>query len=143
VLSGSLDDGTAGLMSIVARGGAAVVQDPADALYPGMPENALREAPTAHVAPVAQLGAVLTALVVLQALAEQKDVQLERALWTSLRTLDEKISLSRRMERTVVERGNGVVARRYAASVAEAAQAADVLREFIRTDAFSKKETAL
>ncbi|GAA3345848.1 chemotaxis protein CheB [Amorphoplanes nipponensis] len=59
VLSGSRDDGAAGLASVVARGGAAVVQDPADALYSSMPLAALALAPTGHVAPAAKLGGLL------------------------------------------------------------------------------------
>jgi len=50
VLSGSRDDGTAGLMAIKASGGTAIVQDPDEALYPAMPLSAL-----AHVEPDAVL----------------------------------------------------------------------------------------
>ena len=50
VLSGSRDDGTAGLMAIKASGGAAIVQDPDEALYPAMPLSAI-----AHVEPDAVL----------------------------------------------------------------------------------------
>jgi two-component system chemotaxis response regulator CheB len=50
VLSGSRDDGTAGLMAIKASGGTAIVQDPEEALYPAMPLSAL-----AHVEPDAVL----------------------------------------------------------------------------------------
>lgn len=59
VLSGSRDDGAAGLATIVAQGGTAVVQDPEDALYPWMPQAALDAAPTEHVAPAAKLGGLI------------------------------------------------------------------------------------
>lgn len=63
VLSGSLDDGAAGLRRVRGRGGLAVVQDPADAAYSGMPEAALHIAGADHVAPVGELGDLLGSLV--------------------------------------------------------------------------------
>lgn len=62
VLSGSRDDGAAGLAAIVARGGTPVVQDPADALYPWMPRAALASCPAAHTGPAAKLGSLIAEL---------------------------------------------------------------------------------
>lgn len=63
VLSGALDDGAAGLVAVTARGGTAVVQEPTDALHPGMPLAALAAAPGAHRAVVADLGALVASVV--------------------------------------------------------------------------------
>lgn len=63
VLSGSRDDGAAGLTVIVERGGQAVVQDPDEALHRSMPANALEHSASAHVLPAAKIGALLGELV--------------------------------------------------------------------------------
>ena len=62
VLTGLLDDGTEGLIAIKATGGMSVVQDPDDAEWPSMPRNAVRRDHVDVVAPVSELGAVLSRL---------------------------------------------------------------------------------
>jgi two-component system chemotaxis response regulator CheB len=56
VLSGSRDDGAAGLAAISRAGGLVLVQDPADALHASMPRAALERVAADHVAPAAKLG---------------------------------------------------------------------------------------
>lgn len=63
ILSGALDDGTAGLVAIKRYGGLAVVQDPLDALYPGMPSNAIANVRVDYILPLAQIPALLIKLV--------------------------------------------------------------------------------
>jgi two-component system chemotaxis response regulator CheB len=62
ILTGYLDDGTAGLSAIQRCGGTTVVQDPADAAYPDMPQNALAQVNVDHCVPLAEMGALLTRL---------------------------------------------------------------------------------
>jgi two-component system chemotaxis response regulator CheB len=70
VLSGALDDGTAGLWAIKLRGGTAVVQDPADAVHRSMPINALDSVDVDYKLPVAEMGALLARLTREDAAAE-------------------------------------------------------------------------
>src|SRR5436305_9170801 len=63
VLSGSLDDGTAGLRLVKRSGGATVAQDPDDALYRGMPESAVANGAADYVVPLAGMPDVLGGLV--------------------------------------------------------------------------------
>lgn len=62
VLTGGLDDGSAGLRAIKACGGTTVVQDPKAAADPSMPLAALREAPADHVVRLDELAGLLAVL---------------------------------------------------------------------------------
>ncbi|NUT91608.1 MAG: chemotaxis protein CheB [Saccharothrix sp.] len=204
VLSGTLDDGAAGMVAITSRGGMAVVQDPEEALYSGMPTAVMRHVEVAHVVSARKMGVVLRdvvgspvedvgepsdllrkesalaadhagappgevnrmgtpssfscpdcngALIALdtdhsrfrchvghawtaEALLDAKDAALEKALWTALRTLEEKATLARRMSRSAVARGSGSLVERYRSSAAEASSAAEVLRSHLLSGAF-------
>lgn len=63
VLSGSLDDGTVGLQAIKAYGGIAIVQSPADATVPAMPQSALDSVDVDFCLPGAEIADRLVSLV--------------------------------------------------------------------------------
>jgi len=62
VLTGALDDGTAGLWAIKDRGGIAVVQDPAEAEQPSMPASALANVRVDHCLPLSEIPPLLVTL---------------------------------------------------------------------------------
>lgn len=63
VLSGALDDGTAGMVAIKAAGGATLVQSPSDAVCASMPASVLEQIEVDHVLPAADLPRAIAALV--------------------------------------------------------------------------------
>jgi two-component system chemotaxis response regulator CheB len=62
VLTGFLSDGTVGLQIIKDMGGTSIVQDPATALVPSMPESALRNAQVDFVVPLEEIPALIVQL---------------------------------------------------------------------------------
>jgi len=63
VLSGALDDGSAGLAAIRAAGGVGIVQSPDDAVLESMPSNAIMVAEPEHVLPAAEIGSTIVRLI--------------------------------------------------------------------------------
>jgi two-component system, chemotaxis family, protein-glutamate methylesterase/glutaminase len=59
VLTGRLNDGTAGLYEIGRRGGITIVQDPSDAVCPAMPASAFKHVAVDHCIPLASMPPLL------------------------------------------------------------------------------------
>lgn len=59
ILTGALDDGTAGLAAVKRQGGLAVVQDPSDSLFSSMPRSAMANVDVDHCVPLAEIPALL------------------------------------------------------------------------------------
>lgn len=86
VLSGALDDGTAGLAAIRSCGGVGIVQNPAEAMHPSMPRSAIQGAAPEHVVSVSEMPALLRRLA-------EEEVDDTNAPPTS-RLMDAEIALS-------------------------------------------------
>jgi two-component system, chemotaxis family, protein-glutamate methylesterase/glutaminase len=72
VLSGALDDGTSGLWTIKRLGGSTVVQEPEDASFPSMPQNAIEYVDVDHRVPATDISRVLTQLTQQKAATQRK-----------------------------------------------------------------------
>src|SRR3712207_6221044 len=59
ILTGWLDDGTAGLWAVKERGGTAVVQHPEEAFAPAMPLNAIKHVEVDHIVPLREIAPLL------------------------------------------------------------------------------------
>jgi two-component system chemotaxis response regulator CheB len=63
ILTGSMDDGSAGLLAVKRGGGLTVVQDPVDAAFSAMPGNAIKAVSPDHVVPLREIAPLLNELV--------------------------------------------------------------------------------
>lgn len=88
VLTGSMDDGTAGLLAIKRRGGVAVVQDPQDALFASMPRSAIAHVEVDHVMPLSGIGPLLVRLSREQAAQGSYPISKEMEMETKLAAMD-------------------------------------------------------
>jgi two-component system, chemotaxis family, protein-glutamate methylesterase/glutaminase len=198
VLSGARDDGASGLHAIAERGGLTIVQDPEEALHPGMPLAALANGGVDHVVQVAKLGSVIDEAVRRtvpeptpsedpllngevavadampvttdtlpgspagfgcptcggslwemqtapvpryrcrvghawspESLLDEQANALESSLWMALRALEEKSALSRRLVRSMGERGAESLARRHERVIEDTEVASAMIRDLI------------
>jgi two-component system chemotaxis response regulator CheB len=186
VLSGTRDDGSAGLAVIKSRGGATVVQDPDEALYPGMPASAIAHVVVDAVAPSRLVPDAITALVrgaempegvrsskpkgrrandqedlvlvcpecggVLtgrdeegmsgwgchvghlyspRSLVEAQGAEVEAALWTALRSLEDRAALLRRIADRAFMHGQRRSAQLFRSQAQQAKGQADLLRTVV------------
>src|SRR5215475_8127621 len=62
ILTGNLDDGTAGLLAVKRSGGTTVIQNPVDAAAPSMPRSAAMHVHIDHTVPLSKLAPLLVSL---------------------------------------------------------------------------------
>jgi two-component system, chemotaxis family, protein-glutamate methylesterase/glutaminase len=204
VLSGSLDDGTAGLAAIKAAGGRAVVQAPDDAAFPGMPDSAIASVEVDHILPAREMGPLLARLTEeagvmtredmqtaeaaamdpepssemeteglvyscpecdgvlveiedggtplfrcrvghrfgLQTLGSNQETNIERALWTAVRAVEENMDVCRKLAARARRAGRVLTVRRYQQRVDTMHEAAHTLRAILQETATGQGEEA-
>ena len=201
ILTGALDDGTAGLLAVKRQGGIAIVQDPAEAFYPGMPASALEYVQVDYKLKLAQIAPMLVRLAnepvdtnqsypvseemqkeakivamnakeldavqhvatpsayscpecggvlwelnddellrfrcrvghafSIESVQAEQNEAIEAALWVALKTLEEKISLSRRLAQQYRAAGNSTLAQRFEARAQETEHKAHTLQQVL------------
>jgi two-component system, chemotaxis family, protein-glutamate methylesterase/glutaminase len=98
ILTGHLDDGTAGLWAIKKLGGVAIVQDPNDAMYRSMPESALHSVAVDHCVPLRDIAPLLVRLTSVP-VEEPIDVQVPEHVEVEVKIANEDDPLKAGVER--------------------------------------------
>ena len=213
ILSGMLDDGTAGLAVIKARGGTTIVQDPEEALFTGMPCSAIEKVDVDHILKLSEIAALVNKVVhdPIYDLPEEEPVtenelereseivaankaslergehpgnpspltcpecggvlwelqdnnlirfrchtghvyssdsllseqgnDVERALWSAIRILEEKVSLARRMAIAAREQNRFISEAQFSQQAEEAKRHADIVRQMLVRQTQGKART--
>jgi two-component system chemotaxis response regulator CheB len=184
VLSGTRDDGTAGLAAIKRRGGVALVQDPDDAVFPGMPRSALDMVPVDATAAADRLADLVAELAharsdlrgtavapedppesgplmrfvcpdcggtleevrqngipvfgchvghqySMAGIFDEQGGQVEKAMWTAIRSLEDRGILLRRLSRSSHDQGHARSAQLWRSRADEADRKVRMLREVL------------
>jgi two-component system chemotaxis response regulator CheB len=104
ILTGELNDGTAGLYEIKKAGGIAIVQSPADAEWPSMPRSAHENVPTDYCLPLSKIAEVLVRL----SREERQTIPSSRAKRGAIAMSDEEHPLRRPVAQTCPECGGAM-----------------------------------
>ncbi|MEY4229855.1 MAG: hypothetical protein RLZZ362_704, partial [Actinomycetota bacterium] len=189
VLSGMLNDGTAGAHAVRRAGGTIVAQDPGEAAYPSMPRSVVDYVGADHVARAAEIGPLLEQLTALdnadaaqptEPRVREADTEIERhvpsqwpcpdcggvlwtidddqmhelrcrvghtwwpdellelqraavegALWSALRTLEDRAALAQRLADRSAAEGRPIGARHFEQSAIESRRQAALIRALI------------
>lgn len=88
VLSGSLDDGTAGMLAVKKQGGVAIVQNPEEALYEGMPRSAIENVEVDRILYLSEIVPALVELAYQPVTAAPKSVSSDLEIESDMAELD-------------------------------------------------------
>jgi two-component system, chemotaxis family, protein-glutamate methylesterase/glutaminase len=112
VLTGDLDDGTAGLAAVKSCGGTAIVQDPLTAFEPSMPATALANVAVDHCVPLADIAPLLARLAGTEpktvAVAPPQDLAREQAIFEGKQAMENLAKVGQPSTLTCPECGGGL-----------------------------------
>lgn len=111
ILTGMLDDGTAGMSNIKRAGGTTIVQDPNEADYPDMPISVLDNVEVDHIESLAKMGILLAEIIAHSEPGEitvPSDIKLEAEIDQRVSTRIENISQFEKFEINCPDCGGGL-----------------------------------